>query len=117
MTDLPRANHKSSLFAAILAGSLASACCIGPFVFVALGVGSASVFMVFEPFRPLFMMVTIGLLVWAAWQYWQVRKTCAHQGCIPPKPTLLWLLGTIAVFFLFFPSLLPLLSRMVVNHA
>ncbi len=40
------------LIGAIIAGTLASACCIGPLIVVLLGLGSASAFIAMEPYRP-----------------------------------------------------------------
>ncbi|MDQ7004719.1 MAG: mercuric transporter MerT family protein [Ghiorsea sp.] len=112
MNKLVILNQKVSLFGAIIAGMLASACCIGPFVLVILGMGSVSALMIFEPFRPLFMVITFGLLVWTGWLYWQSRKTCIIQGCPPPKPLWLWIMGFIAMALLFFPYLLPFLLQL-----
>ncbi|MDX8410267.1 MAG: mercuric transporter MerT family protein [Mariprofundaceae bacterium] len=95
------------VFGAVLAGSLASACCIGPVVVVLLGFGSASVFIAMEPYRPVFAAITVALLVWAGWRHWQGREQCTASGCQPRKPLLLWLLGGLAILLLISPSLLP----------
>jgi len=63
-----------SLIGAVIAGFLASACCLGPLIILLLGVGSASVFIALEPYRPFFAVITFGLLGWAAWQYRENRK-------------------------------------------
>ena len=95
------------LIAALIAGGLASACCIGPLVVVLLGLGSASAFIAMEPYRPIFAAITLALIAWAGWKHWQSRKVCLAQGCSPQKPMLLWLLGGMAVLLLIAPSLLP----------
>ncbi len=97
------------LVGAVLAGGLASACCVGPLIVVLLGLGSASAFIAMEPYRPFFAAITIALLAWAGWRYWQERKLCAAKGCRPGKPVLLWVLGALAIFLLVSPSLLPYL--------
>jgi hypothetical protein len=72
-----------------------------------LGLGSASAFIAMEPYRPVFAVLTLSLLAWAAWRYWQGRKVCMAQGCPPKKPVLLWLLGGLSVLLLVSPTLLP----------
>jgi mercuric ion transport protein len=46
---------------AIVAASLASLCCIGPVLFVTVGIG-AGLARQFEPLRPLFTIITIALM-------------------------------------------------------
>lgn len=46
---------------AVLSAFLASLCCIGPILFVTLGVG-AGLATSFEPLRPLFTVATLGVL-------------------------------------------------------
>lgn len=103
--------ENTPLIAAIIAGGLASACCIGPLIVVFLGLGSASAFIAMEPYRPIFAVITLALLGWAVWQHWQGRKVCIAQGCPPKKPVLLWMLGGLAIFLLISPSLLPYLIK------
>jgi len=98
------ASHsKLSLLVAVLTGSLASACCVGHFIFAALGFGSASFFIVLEPFRPLFAAITISLLLWAGWQYWRKRNICLAQECKAPNPVWVIGLGLLSIALLFFP--------------
>ena len=99
------------LIGAIIAGGLASACCIGPLIVVLLGLGSASAFIAMEPYRPLFAVVTLALIGWAGWRHWQGRKLCTANGCPPKKPILLWMLGGLAVLLLISPSLLPYIIK------
>jgi len=46
----------------ILTAVAASLCCIGPVIAVGLGLGSATLFTIFEPYRPILLGLT-GLLV------------------------------------------------------
>jgi len=103
--------HNMPLLAAVIAGGLASACCIGPLLVVLLGLGSASAFIAMEPYRPLFAVTTLMLIAWAAWQHWQGKKVCVSKGCPPKKPILLWVLSGIAILLLISPSLLPYLIQ------
>jgi len=99
------------LFGAVLAGGLASACCIGPLIVVLLGLGSASAFVAMEPYRPIFATVTLALLAWAGWRHWQGKKQCAASGCPPKKPVMLWILAGLSILLLISPSLLPYLIK------
>jgi mercuric ion transport protein len=102
-------SEKSTLIGAIVAGGLASACCVGPLIVVFLGFGSASAFIAMEPYRPIFAAITLALLAWAGWRYRQDKKQCAANGCPPKKPVLLWMLGGFSILLLVSPSLLPYL--------
>ncbi len=103
--------ENTPLIGAVIAGGLASACCIGPLLVVLLGLGSASAFIAMEPYRPVFAAITLVLIGWAAWRYWQGRKVCIANDCPPKNPVLLWLLGGLAVLLLISPSLLPYLIK------
>lgn len=92
---------------AVLAGSvlssvLASACCIGPVVFVLLGVSGAAAALRFEPFRPYLLTVTYGLLVGGFYLTYRPAQECATgapcemPGASRTAKALLWL-STVAV--------------------
>jgi len=99
--------ENTPLIGAVIAGFLASACCIGPLIVVLLGLGSASAFIALEPYRPLFAAITLALLVWAGWRYWQGKQQCTANGCQLEKPLTLFVLGGLSVLLLISPSLLP----------
>jgi len=109
MNDAPSTTGgRLSLFGAVLAGGLASACCLGPLMVVLLGLGSASAFIGMEPYRPIFAIITFALIAWAVWSYWQRKKQCIANGCPPKKAVMLWTLGGLALLMLFSPSIIPL---------
>jgi len=103
--------EKTSIIGAVVAGGLASACCVGPLIVVMLGLGSASLFIAMEPYRPLFALITLTLLGRAGWRYWQGKRQCLAGGCAPKRPVLLWMLGGLAVLLLILPELLPYLIQ------
>ena len=112
MNDIPESkNERLTMFGAVLAGGLASACCIGPLAVVLLGFGSASAYIAMEPYRPVFAAISLILLAWAGWRHWRGRKQCIAKRCPPKKPVLLWMLGGLSLLLLVSPSLIPLLIK------
>jgi len=103
--------EKTTLIGAVIAGALASACCLGPLIIVFLGLGSASLFIAMEPYRPLFALLTLSLVGVASWRHRQGKKQCLVSGCAPKKPVMLWMLGGFAVLLLILPALLPYLIQ------
>jgi mercuric ion transport protein len=102
------------LAGAVIAAVLASACCLGPVLLAALGLGGAGLFVRFERYRPAFAVVTIGLLAAGFYfAYRQPRASSADCACPPrerrrlPK-VLLWI-GSAFVVALLFGG--PLLAR------
>ena len=99
---------------AIGAAFLASLCCIGPLVFVAFGVG-AGFASAFEPLRPLFTALTVGLLAVGFYVVYG-RKTkpdaavCGPDGsCAVPRDrardkVMLWIAAVVALVLLTFPQ-------------
>jgi len=105
--------NKTPLWGAVVAGGLASACCLGPLLFVLLGLGSASIFIVLEPYRPLFGTITLALLACVGWRHWRTRQQCKTAECAGKTPVSLWLLGCIALVLLISPYLLPYLIKYI----
>lgn len=59
-------SYKITIFSSagsIIAGILASICCIGPLVFVVLGLSGAAFFVKFEQYRLIFGSIALGFLV------------------------------------------------------
>lgn len=72
----------------VIAGLAASICCIGPLVFVALGVGGAAAGLVefFTPLRPIFIGLALLFLGFAAYRLFFVPKVCAPgTACADPR--------------------------------
>ncbi|MBL1353703.1 MAG: mercury transporter MerT [Zetaproteobacteria bacterium] len=110
MNPTPKHNKKS-LIAALMTGTLASACCLGPLLVVSLGLGSASMFIALEPYRPMFAVLTLSLLAWVIWQHHQNKKACQNKGCEAKKPTMIWVMGAMSIVLLISPSLLPYMIK------
>lgn len=98
---------------AIGAAFLASLCCIGPLLFVFLGVG-AGLASTFEPLRPVFTAITIGLLGIGFYVVYGRKvsadgATCGPDGsCAVPRArrrdkVILWGATVAAIVLLSFP--------------
>ena len=102
-------------FAAMGAAFLASLCCIGPVLFVTLGVG-AGLASRFEPLRPVFSILTVGLIAVGFYTVYGRRPadktglSCDVDGaCIAPRSrtrdkALLWVATLVALLLLTFPQ-------------
>lgn len=95
--------------AAVGAAFLASLCCIGPLLFVTLGVG-AGLASTFAPLQPFFTVVAAVLLALGFYVVYGRRraKVCAPEAsCTLPRDrtrdkALIWLAAVVALAFLTF---------------
>tara|TARA_B100000446_G_scaffold186946_1_gene214613 strand:+ start:6655 stop:7044 length:390 start_codon:yes stop_codon:yes gene_type:complete len=89
----------------------ASLCCAGPFVLLMLGISGSwiSTLTAFEPFRPYFIAVVIGLFVWAGWRVHRPIALCSEgSACALPSKRLryqrvFWVVTVIAVLLVSSP--------------
>ena len=101
---------------AVGAAFLASLCCVGPLLFVTLGVG-AGLASRFEPLRPVFMVLTLALLAVGFYAVYGKKPAAAEDGaacgpdgsCAVPRDqtrdrVLLWIATVLAVVMLTFPQ-------------
>lgn len=108
-------NAKQSLLASALAAIGASACCVLPLVLLMLGIGGAWVAQLtkLEPYRPLFVLVTLIFLVLAWRKLYRTPQVCAaDQPCaddriIARQRTLFWLSVLPLSALLVFPWFAP----------
>jgi mercuric ion transport protein len=99
---------------AVAAALLASVCCMGPMLFVTIGVGAGFARM-FEPLRPVFTILTVALVAAGFYAVYGRRKapqpdaTCGTDGvCAAPftrtrDKLAVWLGALIALLLLTFP--------------
>ncbi len=106
-----------SLAAAALAAVGASLCCVGPLLLLLLGVGGAWIanLTAFEPYRPLFIGVTL-LFLWLAFRklYLVPEKCSGDELCANPavrrnQRTLFWGVSVVLGLLSAFPWYGPLL--------
>lgn len=102
-----------SLFGAIGAALAASSCCTLPLVLVSLGISGAwvSSLTTLQPFRPVFIALSVGLLGFAAWRHHQALRgpqcACEEDRRSQTTRILLGVGGLLVGTLLFSPYLLP----------
>ena len=112
-------NSKSGrgpLAAGGIAALLASACCIGPLVLVALGVSGAwmSNLTALEPYRPIFIGVALVAMFFAWRRIFRPVEQCQPgEVCAVPRvrttyKVIFWAVTALILVALLFPYALPL---------
>lgn len=103
--------------AALASAGVASLCCIGPAVFIALGLGSLGAFAVFEQYRPIFMglaAVVLGAAFYFAYRRREVAcpdGSCKMASGSPKAKAALWVITVVAAGFMSAPYWLAALNR------
>ena len=108
---------RGALFAGGLAAILASTCCLGPLLLVALGFSGAWIgnLTALEPYRPLFIGVALVAMVFAGRRIYRPAQQCKPgELCAIPQvrstyKTVFWVVAVLVVIALAFPYVLPLL--------
>ena len=103
--------RSGTLAVAGIAGVLASACCIGPLVLAAIGLGTiaAGVVAVFEPLRPVFIAIALAALGFAGWKIYRRPVACEPgTACALPQTdriyrTVFWVIAVIVIALITFP--------------
>jgi mercuric ion transport protein len=81
-------NGNGFLIAGIFAALGASICCVGPLVLLALGVSGAWIgsLTAFEPYRPIFIILTLAFLAFAFHRLYFARRVCTPESaCANPR--------------------------------
>lgn len=116
-------NSKEKTFWGLLgAGAsavVASVCCVGPLVLLALGVSGAwiSYITTLAPYRPIFVAITLIFLGFAFYRIYRnsksescsVERPCAYPGTKRTYKTTLWIALIVILGLLLFPYLVPFL--------
>ena len=104
-------NVKSSLWASALAAIGASLCCVAPLVLVSLGLGGAWLASLtqLEPYRPVFIVLTLGLLAMAWFRLYRQPVACepgraCADGAVQRRQRLIfWSVAGLLMILLTFP--------------
>lgn len=113
---LNRLGPRGSLFTGTVAAVLASACCLGPLVLVALGVSGAWIgdLTALEPYRFLFIGAALVAMFFAWRRIFRPVADCEPGDvCALPRvrmayQILFWVVALLIVVALVFPYFLPL---------
>jgi mercuric ion transport protein len=112
-----RTPERAVLAAGGIAALLASACCLGPFIFVSIGFGGAWLanFQSLEPFRLVFIGIAVAAIAFAGWRIYRPAAECAPgEACAIPKlgrgyKIGFWIVAALLLTTLTFPYYAPLL--------
>lgn len=107
---------KGALAIGGLAAILASTCCLGPLVLVALGFSGAWIgnLTVLEPYRPIFIAAAVALLLFAYRSIFRPAQACQPGNvCAMPQvrttyKIIFWVVAALVLVALAFPYVLPL---------
>jgi mercuric ion transport protein len=109
-------NSRAVLAAGGIAAVLASTCCLGPLVLVALGFSGAWIgnLTALEPYRPIFIGGAVVALFFAWRSIFRPARTCqAGEICAVPQvrtiyKLIFWVVAVLVLAALVFPYVLPL---------
>ncbi|MBI5912011.1 MAG: mercuric ion transporter MerT [Betaproteobacteria bacterium] len=109
-------NGRGALAAGGLAAILASTCCLGPLVLIALGFSGAWIgnLTVLEPYRPIFIGAALVALFFAYRRIFHPAtackpgEVCAIAQVRSTYKVLFWLVAALVVVALAFPYIAPL---------
>lgn len=111
-------NSNATLAAGILAGIGASACCLGPLLFLSLGLGGAWLIHLtnLAPYRPIFVALTLLFLGLTFWRLYLRPQACATgEDCEARAPRAqriaFWILAPLILVVVASPWILPILLR------
>ncbi len=112
----PTRRGLAAVAAGVLAAIGASLCCVAPLVLVSLGLGGAWVgrLTALEPYRPVFIGITVGFLVLAFYKLYVAPRRCApDEACAVPSTLrnqriIFWVVTVLVAALLAFPWYAPL---------
>ena len=104
-------NMKPTLWASAAAAIGASLCCVAPLVLISLGIGGAwmATLTGLEPYRPIFVVLTLGLLGMAWLKLYRQPVACepgraCADGAVQRRQRLIfWVVAALLLLLLTFP--------------
>jgi mercuric ion transport protein len=113
---MSESHGRGALLAGGLAAILASTCCLGPLILVALGVSGAWIgdLTVLEPYRPLSIGAALVALFFAWRRIFRPARACEPgEVCALPQvrttyKVIFWIVAALVIIALAFPYVLPL---------
>lgn len=112
-------NAKTALAGGLLASIGASICCVGPLVLLGLGIGGAWIgnLTALEPYRPIFLILTLLFLGLACRKLYASSPTCCLDAACSVQPSrrtqriLFWIAAPLLLLLAASPWWLTLLYR------
>jgi len=118
--NIKNTRSRWGLFGAVTAAIAASVCCVVPFVLLAVGIGGAWVgsLSALAPYRPLFIVVSLGFLGYAFYRIYRKPKAdecepgtyCAVPQSNRINKIVLWVVTILILGLFAFPYVMPHLS-------
>ena len=118
-------SRKARMIAAggILGALAASTCCIVPLILFSLGVSGAWIgnLTALEPYKPIFIVITLGFLGYGYWMVYRKPKACAEgETCARPLPnrlvkSALWASTILIVIALFWKWIAPVVAPILLG--
>lgn len=110
-TDTNNRSYISNTIAASLAAIGASVCCIGPLLLITLGIGGTwiSYLTAFEPYQPVFVVITLVFLFLAFRKLYILPRQCADgdscalPGVLRNQRIIFWVVTVLLIALLTFP--------------
>ncbi|MCA0906047.1 mercury transporter MerT [Ruegeria marisrubri] len=116
---------KARLIAAggILGALAASTCCVVPLILFSLGISGAWIgnLTALEPYKPIFIAVTLGFLGYGFWMVYRKPKACAEgEACARPLPnrlvkSALWVSTVLIMIALFWNWIAPIVAPILLG--
>ncbi len=102
---------KGTMIGSIVAGIAASTCCLGPLILLTLGISGSWIgnLSVMEPYRPIFIGITLIFLGLAFRKLYRVPQACAvDKPCARPdnlrkQRIIFWLISIFVLIVMSFP--------------
>ena len=107
----------------IMGALAASSCCIVPLILFSLGISGAWVgnLTALEPYKPIFIIATLGLLGYGYWLVYQNPKACDDgAACAKPLPnrlvnSALWVSTFLILIALFWNWIAPVIAPIMLG--
>ena len=107
----------------ILGALAASTCCIVPLILFSLGISGAWIgnLTALEPYKPIFIVVTLGFLGYGYWLVYRLPKACIDgDACAKPLPnrlvkSALWVSTALILIALFWNWIAPIIAPILLG--
>lgn len=122
-TDPDRRKARMIAAGGVLGALAASTCCIVPLILFSLGVSGAWIgnLTALEPYKPIFIVITLGFLGYGYWMVYRKPKACAEgEICVRPLPnrlvkSVLWASTFLIVIALFWNWIAPVVAPILLG--